>query len=380
MNYNFKLYLDKIEDELKSALPLLPEQQWKNDSFGQLSPVVTAVHLSPLISPTRTLVNLGGKRWRPLLLVLCAEAEAEARFLEKKISKEEMELCVQKAYHLTPLVEFVHTASLIHDDIEDSSDMRRGAPAAYITYGTDTAINAGSWLYFEAPVCIDNSKCTEEQKGKLYAAYTMELRRLHLGQAMDIAWHRDNNARPTAEEYLAMVRCKTGTLASLAARIGMLASKSTSSNADTASRIAADIGAGFQIIDDVTNLTTGNPGKKRGDDIVETKKSLPVLLFAKKYFNNEEKCAELKRCFEVARKDGIDSPAVEKAISLLEESGVIAAAKEKGISLVENGCLEFKNLFGENNKAAEKISCLFKNMIEPKDEKENHLEKGGQNV
>ena len=88
----------------------------------------------------------------------------------------------------------------------------------------------------------------------------------------------------------------------------------------------------------------------------------------------------MKSCFEAARKDGIDSPAVEKAISLLEESGVIAAAKEKGISLVENGCLEFKNLFGENNKAAEKISCLFKNMIEPKDEKENHLEKGGQNV
>ena len=115
MNYNFKPYLDKIENELKAALPLLPEQQWKNDSFGQLSPVVNAVHISPLISPTRTLVNLGGKRWRPLLLVLCAEAEAEARFLEKKISKEEMELCVQKAYHLTPLVEFVHTASLIHE-------------------------------------------------------------------------------------------------------------------------------------------------------------------------------------------------------------------------------------------------------------------------
>src|SRR5574344_2669284 len=225
MNNEFSHYLDRIEQELKEALPMLPDKNWNIASFGQLSPVVGNIHITPLISPTRSLVSLGGKRWRPLLLVLCAQAELEA---QNSGTKESDKAAEENAYHLTPLVEFVHTASLIHDDIEDRSDTRRGAPAAYITYGTDTAINAGAWLYFEAPVCIDTSTCSLEQKERLYAAYAQELRRLHLGQAMDIAWHRDNNACPSVEEYFAMVRCKTGTLASLAARIGILAANGTS--------------------------------------------------------------------------------------------------------------------------------------------------------
>lgn len=353
--------MDKIEQELKSALPMIPEQNWKNASFGQLSPAVQNVHISPLISPTRTLVNLGGKRWRPLLLVLCAQAEAQAR---QELAPAQKQDAVDTAYRLTPLVEFVHTASLIHDDIEDSSDTRRGAPAAYITYGIDTALNAGSWLYFEAPVCIDSLDCPIELKERLYAAYAMELRRLHLGQAMDIAWHRDNNSRPTVEEYLAMVRCKTGTLAALSARIGVLAANGKQVVADTAARIAADIGAGFQIIDDVTNLTTGNPGKKRGDDIVEGKKSLPVLLFVQQHEQDTTELNTLINCFKRAHAEGIDSPAVEQAVSLLQRSGAVAQAKEQGISLITNGCAEMEKLFGHDNTAAKNITSLFTAMIE----------------
>lgn len=360
MNNEFSHYLDRIEQELKEALPMLPDKNWNIASFGQLSPVVGNIHITPLISPTRSLVSLGGKRWRPLLLVLCAQAELEA---QNSGTKESDKAAEENAYHLTPLVEFVHTASLIHDDIEDSSDMRRGAPAAHITYGIDTALNAGSWLYFEAPVCIDTSSCSVQLKEKLYATYAKELRRLHLGQAMDIAWHRANNARPTADEYLAMVRCKTGTLASLAAKIGVLCAGGTAEVADTTARIAADIGAGFQIIDDVINLTSGNPGKKRGDDIVEGKKSLPVLMFIEKYAGDEHKISELTDCFKQAHDEGIDSPAVERAISVLDGSGVIGIAKEKGISLITSGCTELKKLFGSDNTAVQKINTLFTAMI-----------------
>jgi octaprenyl-diphosphate synthase len=363
MNAEFSPYLDRIESELKKALPLLPEADWKTSSFGHLSPVVGNIHISPLISPTRTLVSLGGKRWRPLLLVLCAQAESEAQVNEGKCSAKEMETMIQTAYHLTPLVEFVHTASLIHDDIEDSSDMRRGAPAAHITYGIDTALNAGSWLYFEAPVCIDTSSCTTELKEKLYSTYAKELRRLHLGQAMDIAWHRDNKSQPSVDEYLSMVRCKTGTLASLAAKIGILSANGTSDTADKTARIAADIGAGFQIIDDIINLTTGNPGKKRGDDIVEGKKSLPVLLYLEKNSANSVGIKELTDCFKQAHDEGIDSSAVEKAIALLEQSGVIETARKQGISLIKDGCAELQRLFGSDNTAVQKINTLFTAMI-----------------
>ena len=213
-------------------------------------------------------MDLGGKRWRPLLMVLCAELSAECG---KKSCLSEGGI-----FALTPLVEFVHTASLIHDDIEDSAEVRRGKPSAYIQYGLDTALNAGSWLYFEAAVCIDSLSCPDSFKNSLYSLYAQELRRLHLGQAMDIYWHRNPELVPSAEEYAQMVHCKTGTLASLAVQTGIIGGGGTREEAFRAGSIAACVGEGFQILDDVQNLTTGNPGKKRGDDIVEGKKSLPL--------------------------------------------------------------------------------------------------------
>ena len=363
----FEPYLERIEQELKFALPLLPNQKWRDTVFSELPSSVQNSHFSPLLTPTRNLVQLGGKRWRPLLQILCTEATLNL----KKIDDESKRIKVLDAsYRMVPLVEFVHTASLIHDDIEDSSDTRRGKPAAYITYGVDTALNAGSWLYFQAATCIDSSPFSEEIKNRFYSTYTKELRRLHLGQAMDISWHRNPASKPSVDEYFAMVRCKTGTLASLAVRIGILAAGGRMSDCDKAGRIAADIGAGFQILDDVTNLSTGNPGKKRGDDIVEEKKSLPVLLYITKAGSNETAYNALKGCFERAHYEGIGSSAVEEAIKLLEVSGVINAARDKGISLINQGCAEFEKLFSADNEAVKRIKTLFTSMIPEKKESE----------
>lgn len=362
MNELFLPYLEKIEIYLTKALPEQAESKWKDDSFGNIFSSVTSVHIKPLLEPTHELLSLGGKRWRPLLLVLLSEAVLE----EQNVSEQQKQKSLENAFSITPLVEFVHTASLIHDDIEDCSDTRRGKPAAYITYGLDTALNAGSWLYFEAPVCIDKGNFTAEQKLILYKTYTNELRRLHLGQAMDITWHNDNKSYPAAEEYIAMVRCKTGTLASLAAKTGILCAGGSEETAEKASLAVSKIGAGFQIIDDYINLTTGNAGKKRGDDIVEGKKSLPVLLYNEKNSKDENALSVLTECFIEARKDGIESPFVEKAISLLEKSGAIKEAKAKGIYFINEGLDELAQLFSKENKALHKIITLFNDMV-PKD-------------
>ena len=355
MNSAFLHHLEKIEDSIRKFLPAACDQNWLFESFGNEPKAVRAEHFGPLLEPTRSLVELGGKRWRPLLLVLCAMACAK--------DPDEKEKAQNSAYKLASLVEFVHTASLIHDDIEDKSDSRRGEPAAYITYGMDVAINAGSWLYFQAPVCINGLDCSSELKLRLYATYAEELRRLHLGQAMDIAWHNDNTKEPSIDEYISMVKNKTGTLASLSAKIGTLASGADSETVEKAGVIAAEIGAGFQIIDDVINLTTGNPGKKRGDDIVEGKKSLPVLAFIKKNSCSNEKLTRLHGLFETAAKDGINSPAVEEAVTMLTESGAVEEARIKGIEYIEEGCKKFLGLFGKENEDALLIRELFTSMI-----------------
>lgn len=354
MNEEFTEILKNIEDSLKNALPLKTNKNWQQESFGQLSKCVTNEHLQNLLEPCRSLMDLGGKRWRPLLLVLCSELCRE--------SKKNAPLSLEQTYSITPLVEFVHTASLIHDDIEDSSKERRGKPAAYITYGLDVALNAGSWLYFQAPVVINKLNVKEEFKNQLYNLYTQELRRLHLGQAMDIYWHRNPSLFPTTEEYTQMVHLKTGTLASLAVQIGFLAGGATNEEMISAGKIAASLGEGFQILDDVQNLTTGNPGKKRGDDIVEGKKSLPVLLHIQEKPEDKEKIAKL---FSKAYKEGINSPAVEDCISILETNNSIKKAAEKGKETIKKNTNALSNFFKSANsvKSAKLIEELFNSMI-----------------
>lgn len=355
MNREFLPLLEKIEESILSAIDSRLFLQ-SDLLFGHLDECVTPDYFNALAKPASDLIKSGGKRWRPLFLVLCALAYAEKSLFAEK----ETELVKQNAFLLTPLVEFVHTASLIHDDIEDNSDSRRGKPAAYITYGTDVAINAGSWLYFQAASPIEKADISLELKNRLYKALTLELRRLHLGQAMDITWHRHKAVIPSVEEYLAMVKCKTGTLASLSAKTGCLVASADDDFAGKTALVAAEIGAGFQIIDDVINLTLGNPGKKRGDDIVEGKKSLPVLIFAKK---NPSDFKTLTSYFEDAAQNGIESPAVEKAIALLSESGAVEEARTQGINLINESCSKFARLFGEQNTFCKKITDLFTSMI-----------------
>ncbi|MDE5899648.1 MAG: polyprenyl synthetase family protein [Treponemataceae bacterium] len=353
----FSIYRERVEDALQRALPKQAEFPWQADAFGALPDCIRKNHIAPLLEPCRSLLLSGGKRWRPILLLLCAELARQ--------SGRTGGVDADGADALTPLVEFVHMASLIHDDIEDSSETRRGRPAAHITYGVDAALNAGSWLYFAAASCIEACAAGAEFKNTLYALYTKELRRLHLGQAMDISWHRSPNAFPTVEEYAAMVHCKTGTLASLAVQTGLLAGGASPAEAAAAGCIAEALGEGFQILDDVQNLTTGNPGKERGDDIIEGKKSFPLLLHIK---NCPQDKKRLSAYLKSAAKKGTGATAaasIEQCIALLESSGATAAAAERGRSLVEENSRLLSDIFGTRNSApaARKIEQLFAAML-----------------
>ena len=351
MNKIFDEYLKNIEENLNNALPKNINPQWQKDSFNSLNDCVNFSHFENLVLPCYSLMSSGGKRWRPLLLVLCSDLARE---------NEKSGISQKETYALTPLIEFVHTASLIHDDIEDNADTRRGNPAIHISFGEDVAINAASWLYFEATVCINNPDFSTEFKNRLYSLYTQELRRLHLGQAMDILWHRNPSLIPTVEEYNQMVQCKTGTLASLAVQVGLTCGGATVEESQNGGKIAAFLGQGFQILDDVQNLTTGNPGKKRGDDIVEGKKSLPVLLHIQENPDDAQKIAQLMK---KAGTEGIESSAVEECIKILESKGAILKAKQIGIQNIEENVKNLSTLFGKETKSSGLIKELFTEMI-----------------
>jgi octaprenyl-diphosphate synthase len=169
---------------------------------------------------------------------------------------------------------------------------------------------------------------------------------------MDIHWHRNFDSLPKIDEYYTMCGLKTGCMARLAAVLGVLAALPESRSAPGAvqqtaeqlGRAAERLGVGFQILDDVKNLDAGLPGKKRGDDVVEGKKSLPVLLYLHGAAEGGLTAAEaarrrelVSRCFNRARLGGTEAPEVEELIAVLDGAGVLEKAREQGSALIREG-------------------------------------------
>ena len=328
MNDEFKQRLEKIESALRTAfLPDVPESAAEQNPIALLS------------APCASLVSGGGKRWRPLLAVLAYRLAGGNG---------------DDIYTLAPLIEGIHTASLIHDDIEDNSELRRGKPAAHVAYGLDSALNSGSWLYFRALQSIEGYHAPADIKLDLYTAALTHIRALHEGQALDIHWHRTVVFFPSRQDYERMIRLKTGALAALAAYTGMRAAGKEHEESKSFAALFAEVGVGFQILDDVKNISTGNAGKKRGDDIVEGKKSMPAILHIEKH---PEDAASLTAYFEQARREGIDSPAVEKAIALLSSSGSIADAEAQGRGAIDSVLEQLDKRYGR--VAKELFGALF---------------------
>jgi octaprenyl-diphosphate synthase len=335
MDSEYTQRLAKIEAVLGAYLPENPNASWVDRTVPGLPLPVSPGLAKSLTLPGWDLVSRGGKRWRPLLTTLICEILGGG----------------DAALGLVPLVELPHNASLIHDDIEDNSDQRRGKAAAHILYGTDTAINAGCFLYFLPLTCIEAWEAPPELQNRVYRLWGEHMRRLHLGQAMDIAWHRADQTAPLPRlsEYDLMCRLKTGCLARFAAILGVYAAAGAGAVApgdidkwaDPLGDAAEKLGVGFQILDDVANLTTGNPGKKRGDDIAEGKKSLPVLLYL---HSGEHDPALVSRCFAAARGGGVGVPEVEELIAELERSGALGQAREQGLALIGEARRAFSGL------------------------------------
>lgn len=344
MTIEYTRRLEKIEAQLSVKLPQIIDSDWISTSFSAIPDIVRSCHIMPLVEPCRDLLLRGGKRWRPLLMVLSCELAGGG----------------DRAYGLTPIVEFAHTASLIHDDIEDHADERRGKPAVHLIYGQDTAINCATWLYFHALSIIETFPSSDSLKLLLFRTVSRELRHLHLGQAMDISWHRSPSMVPVRAEYEAMVTLKTGTLSRMAGEIGMLAGGKEEGEAGDFGSLSAKIGVGFQVLDDVRNLTTGNPGKKRGDDIVEGKKSLPVILHLEK---NPKDLDFLSKSFLQAREEGIESSVIEAVIARLVSSGAVESARLYGSQLIERSCFSLRGRY-PSEKCTELIAGLFEGMLE----------------
>ncbi|MBN2653089.1 MAG: polyprenyl synthetase family protein [Spirochaetales bacterium] len=344
MSGNIEQILEKIEREVVAFFQ--EDSSIIKKSTGRNLDSLSYENIQRILAPGKDLILRGGKRWRPLMMYLISNSFVS----DEKILK------------LCPVVEIAHNGTLIVDDIEDLSEVRRGKPCVHRIYGDDLSINAGNQMYFLALLNIDLLSLSLEKKAAFHEIYSRYMRRLHFGQGLDILWHRNVKEIPSIDEYLQMCRLKTGALSGMAAEFGLayavaggvsLSESVVSGLVDAAEMM----GIGFQIADDVKNLVGKIEGKDRGDDIVEGKKSLPVIIFA------QESGAQIDRlfsCFESAKRlgivDGWDS--VSEAIELLESSGAIRKASEIGLDLLTKSIANFNKFLPESEEKSNLLSLI----------------------
>uniref|UniRef100_A0A7S3V3Z8 Geranylgeranyl pyrophosphate synthase n=1 Tax=Chaetoceros debilis TaxID=122233 RepID=A0A7S3V3Z8_9STRA len=216
----------------------------------------------------------------------------------------------------------LHNASLLIDDIEDNSKLRRGQPVAHSIFGIPSVINCANYVYF---IALD--KCQRLDNPKAMTVFVSELLNLHRGQGYDIMW-RDNLTCPTEEEYCKMVLDKTGGLFRLA--VGLLQAFATGENAETNFvPLVNNLGLYFQIRDDLINLCDEEYFKSKSfcEDLTEGKFSFPIIHCIKESAENDS------RLLSILKKRTEDIDVKRYAQSLMRKSGSLTYTRDKCVVL-----------------------------------------------
>jgi geranylgeranyl pyrophosphate synthase len=334
---DFDEYLEKsateINRELMNFFPKKVTRSWvlKNLSTEEFSFDIEA-YQKAVAEPIWNFMERGGKRWRPALLLLCCEAVGGKR---------------KKALPYAVLPELAHNGTIIVDDVEDSSPLRRGKPTLHLLYGIDTAVNAGNLLYFLPLALLFNKKqkLPEKITVRLYNVFSEEMLRLSFGQATDIYWHHGKKNTITENQYLQMCIYKTGSLARMAAKCGAILGGANEKKSNLLGNYAASIGVAFQIQDDILNImpSSGKWGKELGEDISEGKRSLLVV-----YALNNSKKEKAKRLSKILALRTTEKEQIIEAIEIIKESGAVEYAERKAQAIVKTSWLKVEKELPES--------------------------------
>jgi geranylgeranyl diphosphate synthase, type I len=350
-----------IEKFLEETAPLIDKaiEKYIPRKFGRdavlfnVNPPMYSYTLEPLnkaiAEPIWDMLNRGGKRWRPALFLLICESLGE-----------KSDYCLDFAI----IPEVIHNGTLVIDDIEDSSELRRGKPCTYKIFQTDIAVNAGNAMYYLPllPLMTQREKLSAEIQRDIYEVYVQEMINLSMGQAMDIAWHRGiANADELGEgDYLQMCAYKTGTLARMAAKMAAVLSGANRPLVEKLGRFAETIGVAFQMQDDILDLTGEEFAKKKGgvgQDITEGKRSLIVIYTLKK-----ANSADKKRLIEILNMHTSDQKLRDEAISLTQKYNAIEYVKGTATRLIEESWNEAEKLL-PTLEAKEKLKAFAEFLI-----------------
>ncbi|KAF3999695.1 octaprenyl diphosphate synthase [Glaciimonas immobilis] len=242
------------------------------------------------------IISAGGKRLRPVLVLLIAQAFGYEG---------------NKHHELAAVIEFIHTATLLHDDVVDESSLRRGRKTANALFGNAASVLVGDFLYsraFQMMVDVKNARVMQivaDATNVIAEGEVLQLLNMH-------------NPDVSEERYLAVIRSKTAKLFEAAAQIGAIIAGADDRAIDAAGEYGRSVGTAFQLIDDVLDYS-GNAediGKNVGDDLREGKATLPLIYLMQ--HGTPEQRALVRSCIENGDEQHFDA-----ILSAITHSGAL---------------------------------------------------------
>lgn len=287
---------------------------------------------SYLVDPAADYLGRGGKGLRPALCLATCQAFGGD---------------VEEALPTAAALELLHTAFLIHDDIEDDSQLRRGGPTLHRSYGRALAINAGDGLaVFALGALRDNqSKLGRRLAARIWSEFEFMARQTVEGQAIELGWQRDGRNDLTADDYLDMIMKKTCWYTTvLPLRVGALIGSKRGVDLAPMLRFGFFLGAAFQIRDDVLNLT-GSPelyGKEPFGDLREGKRTLMLLhLLAASAPSDRDRVEQYLAMGPADRSQDV----IAEIFGMMQDHGSVAFAEEFARGIARSAAVAFDEAF-----------------------------------
>lgn len=291
-----------------SRLMELVRQDMQRVNTLILSKTGSEVEMIPEVA--KHLIDSGGKRLRPMITLAAAQMcgyEGEGHVT------------------LAASVEFMHTATLLHDDVVDESDMRRGKLAARMLWGNEASVLVGDFLLGQAfRMMVD--------VGSLKALDVLSHAATVIAEGEVLQLSTAKNLDTTEDEYLTVIRSKTAALFAAAAEVGPIIAEENSAAISAMRSYGNNLGLAFQLIDDALDYggNSSDLGKNTGDDFREGKVTLPVLLAYRRGSDEERKFWQ-----DAIVNGAVDDEALAKAVSLLKKHDAISDTVARARHYVE---------------------------------------------
>ncbi len=322
----------EVRHSTAKVLPLEPTHEELRDLIATeelehyMEGVDRAAMAATLIAPIREMVDRGGKSWRSYAALACCDVVGGDS---------------RKFTQWLAMPELMHVGSLIIDDVQDRSTVRRGGPTCHVTHGEPIAINAGTAAYFLTENLLESDELSDQAKLRIYGLYFAAMRAGHAGQAIDLGGMA--SLMPRAVEtgdhtellarILACHRLKTAAPAGCLARMGAVAGGGSDAQIAAVGEFFEAVGLAFQIMDDVLNLRgfAGNL-KQRGEDIANGTVTLPIA-FAMSQLPADQRAW----LWQTLQDKPTDEVTIASAVELVTTCGALQACVDLAKTLVETG-------------------------------------------